>query len=103
MAMEDERAIQFAAMGGRLDATHPLGQVSFTVYNADIYQVNVEEARQVYADFAREVTVTALDFVGNAVITEGDDIVGSDEQMPMEEVSNIGAVPLGEGGVALFL
>ena len=86
MALEDDHGIQFAAMNGSLDATHPLGQVSFTVHNADIYQANVAEARRVYADFAREVTEAALDFVGNAVITEGDDIVGSDEQMPMEEV-----------------
>ena len=85
-ALEDDRGIQFAAMSGSLDATHPLGQISFTVHNPEIYQANATEAKRTYADFVREITETAMDFVGSAINVEGDDIAGSDEQMPMEEV-----------------
>ncbi len=85
-ALEDDRGIQFAAMAGSLDATHPLGQISFIVHNPEIYQANAIEAKRIYADFVREITETALDFVGNTISVEGDDNIGSDEQMPMEEV-----------------
>ena len=85
-ALEDDRGVQFAAMSGSLDATHPLGQISFTVHNSEIYQANAADAKRAYPDFVREITEAALDFVGNIISIEGDDIVESDEQVPMEEV-----------------
>ena len=86
MALEDDRGIQFAAITGSLDATHPLGQISLMVHNPVIYQAYAAEAKHAYTEFAREVTEAAIDFVGNTINIEGDEIVGSDEQMPMEEV-----------------
>ena len=71
---------------GSLDATHPLGQISLMVHNPVIYQAYAAEAKHVYTEFAREVTEAAIDFVGNTINIEGDEIVGLDEQMPMEEV-----------------
>ena len=84
--LQDDRGVQFGAMSGSLDATHPLGQISFTVHNNEVYQANAAEAKQAYVEFSREVTETALDFVGNTINIEGDETVGSDEQLPMEEV-----------------
>ena len=85
-ALQDDRGVQFAAMTASLDATHPLGQISFTVHNAEIYQTNAKEAKKAYADFVSEVTEASLDFVGSEVRVTGDDILETDEQMTMEEV-----------------
>ena len=85
-ALQDDRGVQFAAMSGSLDAAHPLGQISFTVHNTEVYQANAAEAKQAYADFVREVTEASLDFVGSSVTVTGDDLLETDEQMTMEEV-----------------
>ena len=85
-ALQDDRGVQFAAMSGNLDASHPLGQISFTVHNPGVYLTNAAEAKQAYADFVREVTEASLDFVGSTVTVTGDDLIGSDEQTTMEEL-----------------
>ena len=85
-ALQDDRGVQFAAMTASLDATHPLGQISFTVHNTDLYQANAAEAKKAYADFVSEVTETALDFVGRIVTVTGEDPIETDEQTTMEEV-----------------
>ena len=85
-ALQDDRGVQFAAMSGSLDATHPLGQISFTVHNTEVYLANAAEAKLAYADFVREVTEASLDFVGSTVTVTGDDLLETDEQTTMEEV-----------------
>ena len=60
--------------------------VSLMVHNPVIYQAYAAETKQAYTEFAREVTEAAIDFVGNTINIEGDEVVGLDEQMPMEEV-----------------
>lgn len=85
-ALRDDMGIQFATMTGSLDAAHPLGQVSFTVHNAEVYLANAEEAREVYEAFVKTVSDASAGFVGNTVTCEGDDLHEDDEPMMMEEV-----------------
>ncbi len=84
-ALEDDSGIQFAAMTGSLDASHPLGQMSFTVHNEDVYRDNAKEAKQAYADFIREVTETAEGFVGSTVIIKGEDVKEKSDKVTKQE------------------
>ena len=84
-SLQNENGIQFAAMNGSLDASHPLGQTSLTVHNVPLYQENEKAVKAMYAEFVETVSAAAEQFVGLSEKTEGDDQLPDDDSAPAEE------------------
>ena len=63
-SIQTDEGVQFAAMHGTMDNTHPLGKTELVVHNHEIYDENVKEVSSAYEQFKSDVTKAAGDFVG---------------------------------------